>query len=203
MWPIHILTRQGADTPLVCPSFFSDTASYRCALGLNHRLFLLTCHPTKKRRKKKTSSKHSPMCEKNKARGERGVSENDLGYLMSWHCQWFANSTLIICWSLSFIDFAEDTWHIEDLVFHKFQDSRSNKCSPTPQEPFVDLVFRWSNEGVASKAGYDLSSECGDLSNIGGWGEGAVRLGASRSSWTGSPIWKQKNFMEKRKNKKK
>ena len=49
-----------------------------------------------------------------------------------------------------------------------FQDSRSNKCSPTPQEPFVDLVFRWSNEVVASKAGYDLSSECGDLSNIGG-----------------------------------
>ena len=65
---------------------------------------------------------------------------------------------------------------------------------------FVDLVFQWSNEGVASKAGYDLSSECGDLSNIDGWGEGAVRLGASRSSWTGSPIWKQKNFMEKKEN---
>jgi len=32
--------------------FFSDTASYRCALGLNHRLFLLTCHPTKKEGKK-------------------------------------------------------------------------------------------------------------------------------------------------------
>ena len=111
MWPIHILTRQGADTPLVCPSFFSDTASYRCALGLNHRLFLLTCHPTKKEGKKRPHQSTLLCVKKNKAGGE-GVLENDLGYLMSWPCQWFTNSTLIICWSLSFIDFAEDTWHI-------------------------------------------------------------------------------------------
>ena len=191
MWPIHILTRQGADTPLVCPSFFSDTASYRCALGLNHRLFLLTCHPTKKRRKKKTSSKHSPMCEKNKAGGRGGCQKMTSVIL----CRGLVNDSQIPLWSFVDLWVSLISRRILDI---SFQDSRSNKCSPTPQEPFVDLVFRWSNEGVASKVGDDLLSECGDLSNIGGWGEGAVRLGASRSSWTGSPIWKQKNFMEKK-----
>ena len=68
--------------------------------------------PYKKRRKKRPHQSTLLCVKKNKAGGERVVSENDLGYLMSWPCQWFTNSTLIICWSLSFIDFAEDTWHI-------------------------------------------------------------------------------------------
>jgi len=67
-----------------------------------------------KEKEKKRPHQSTLLCvKKNKAGGgERVVSENDLGYLMSWPCQWFTNSTLIICWSLSFIDFAEDTWHI-------------------------------------------------------------------------------------------
>jgi len=67
--------------------FFSDTASYRCALGLNHRLFLLTCHPTKREGKKRPHQSTLLCVKKNKAGGERVVSENDLGYLMSWPCQ--------------------------------------------------------------------------------------------------------------------
>ena len=150
MWPIHILTRQGADTHLVCPSFFSDTASYRCALGLNHRLFLLTCHPTKREGKKRPHQSTLLCVKKNKAGGRGGCQKMTSVIL----CRGLVSDSQIPLWSFVDLWVSLISRRILDI---SFQDSRSNKCSPTPQEPFVDLVFRWSNEGVASKAGTNLS----------------------------------------------
>ena len=148
--------------------------------------------PYKKKEGKKRPHQSTLLCvKKNKAGGRGGCQK--MTSVILWHG--LVSDSQIPLWSFV------DLWVsliLRRILDISFQDSRSNKCSPTPPEPFVGWVFRWSNKGVASKVGDDLLSKCGYLSNIGGWGEGAVRLGASRSSWTGSPIWKQKNFMEKK-----